>query len=216
MSSDARGHAAKTSGRLFVVAAPSGAGKTSLVNALVANDARLVISVSYTTRAPRPGETDGVHYHFVTTESFERRRNAGEFLEHAEVFGNCYGTHGETTRAILDQGQDVILEIDWQGARQVKASFEDCDSIFILPPSVAALRERLGARAQDSEAVIQRRMAEAKAELSHCEEFDYVVINDDFDTALRELQALVAHCRGEGPFTQQPYAELLAELLDRG
>lgn len=203
-------------GRLFIVAAPSGAGKTSLVNALVANDPRLVISVSYTTRAPRPGETDGEHYHFVSPEVFERRRDAGEFLEHAEVFGHHYGTHGATTRAILDQGQDVILEIDWQGARQVKASFPDCTSIFILPPSVEALRQRLGARAQDSEDVIQRRMAEARAELSHCDEFDYVVINDDFDTALGELQSLVAHCRGQGSFTQAAYAPLLAELLETG
>ncbi len=203
-------------GRLFIVAAPSGAGKTSLVNALVADDPRLVISVSYTTRDPRPGETDGVHYHFVTPDGFRRRRDAGEFLEHAEVFGHWYGTHGETTRDILRTGQDVILEIDWQGARQVKASFPECHSIFILPPSVAALRQRLGARAQDSEAVIQRRMRDARAELSHCEEFDYVVINDDFDTALGELRAVIAHCRGDGPFEQQPYGDLLAELLENG
>ncbi len=203
-------------GRLFVVAAPSGAGKTSLVNALVANDPRLVISVSYTTRAPRPGETDGVHYHFVTPATFEHRCEAGEFLEHAEVFGHRYGTHGDTTGDILATGQDVILEIDWQGARQVKTSFPDCRSIFILPPSVEALRTRLGARAQDSESVIQRRMAEAKAELSHCDEFDYVVVNDDFDTALGDLQAVIAHCRGEGPWTQDNHDELLAELLENG
>lgn len=203
-------------GQLFIVAAPSGAGKTSLVNALVANDPRLVISVSYTTRAPRSGETDGVHYHFVTPGAFERRREAGEFLEHAEVFGHLYGTHGRTTEDILETGQDVILEIDWQGARQVKKSFPECHSIFILPPSVAALRERLGARAQDSEAVIQRRMGEARAELSHCEEFDYVVINDDFATALADLQAVIAHCRGEGAWRQEPVKELLAELLENG
>ena len=199
-------------GQLFVVAAPSGAGKTSLVNALVADDPRLVISVSYTTRAPRPGETDGVHYHFTTPERFTRRREAGEFLESAEVFGHWYGTHGQTTEAILAEGRDVILEIDWQGARQVRDSFPDCRSIFILPPSVETLRTRLGARAQDSEAVIERRMAQARSELSHCDEFEFVVINDDFDVALDELHQVIAHCRGKGSFEQAPYAELLAEL----
>ncbi|MEE4175467.1 MAG: guanylate kinase [Xanthomonadales bacterium] len=201
-------------GQLFIVAAPSGAGKTSLVNALVADDPRLVISVSYTTREPRPGETDGVHYHFVTAGAFERRREAGEFLEDAEVFGHWYGTHRQTTEAILDAGQDVILEIDWQGARQVKESFPDCRSIFILPPSVEALRERLGARAQDSEAVIERRMAQARDELSHCEEFDFVVINDDFGEALDELKALIRHLRGEGDFSPVNCESLLAELLE--
>ena len=203
-------------GHLFVVAAPSGAGKTSLVNALVADDPRLVISVSYTTRAPRPGEEDGVHYHFTTPDAFDRRRDDGEFLEHAEVFGNRYGTHRETTEAILGEGMDVILEIDWQGARQVKASFPGCRSIFILPPSVATLRERLGARAQDSETVIDGRMAEARAEISHCDEFDFVVVNDDFDVALDELRGVVSHCRGDGPWTQQPHAALLEELLAPG
>jgi guanylate kinase len=201
-------------GQLFIVAAPSGAGKTSLVNALVADDPRLVISVSYTTRAPRPGESDGVHYHFVTPGSFERRRQAGEFLECAEVFGHWYGTHRQTTEAILDAGQDVILEIDWQGARQVKQTFPDCRSIFILPPSVAALRERLGARAQDSESVIERRMAEARDELSHWDEFDFVVINDDFAEALEELKSLVRHLRGEGDFAPADCESLLAELLE--
>ena len=200
-------------GHLFVVAAPSGAGKTSLVNALVADDPRLVISVSYTTRDARPGETDGVHYHFTTPEAFERRRAAGEFLEHAEVFGNCYGTHRETTEAILATGKDVILEIDWQGARQVKASFPGCRSIFILPPSVATLRERLGTRAQDSEAVIEGRMAQARSEISHCEEFDFVVVNDVFDVALDDLRAVIAHCRDEGDWVQEPVSDLLEALL---
>lgn len=203
-------------GRLFVVAAPSGAGKTSLVNALVADDPKLVISVSYTTRRPRPGEKDGIHYHFVSDAAFEQRRQAGEFLEHAEVFGHHYGTHRQTTEAILETGQDVLLEIDWQGARQIKRSFPDARSIFILPPSVEALRERLGHRAQDSEEVIDRRMAEAKAELSHCAEFDFVVVNDDFATALGELRQVIAHCRGEAVWEQAPYALLLAELLENG
>ncbi len=203
-------------GRLFIVAAPSGAGKTSLVNALVARDPKLEISVSFTTRAPRPGERDGVHYHFAAPEVFRERLARDEFLEHAEVFGNLYGTHRQTTMEILAADRDVILEIDWQGARQIKAAFPDCDSIFILPPSVAALRERLGARAQDSEAVIQARMDNARAEISHCNEFDYVVVNDDFDTALRELRAVVSHCRDGSDFVQQPVDELLAELLKNG
>lgn len=203
-------------GRLFVVAAPSGAGKTSLVNALVADDPKLVISVSYTTRPPRPGEKDGIHYHFVSEAAFEQRREAGEFLEHAEVFGHRYGTHRQTTEAILETGQDVLLEIDWQGARQIKRSFPEARSVFILPPSVEALRERLGHRAQDSEEVIDRRMAEARAELSHCAEFDFVVVNDDFATALEELRQVIAHCRGETIWEQAPYALLLAELLENG
>lgn len=201
-------------GRLFVVAAPSGAGKTSLVNALVASDPRMAISVSFTTRSPRPGEKDGVHYHFTTPQAFRERQARGEFLEHAEVFGNLYGTHRETTAEVLATGSDVILEIDWQGARQVKAAFPDCDSVFILPPSLAALRERLGARAQDSEEVIQARMDKARAEISHCSEFDYVVINDDFDTALRELRTLMDHCRDGSNFVQQPVHDLLEELLE--
>ncbi|MEM1411088.1 MAG: guanylate kinase [Pseudomonadota bacterium] len=201
------------SGRLFIVAAPSGAGKTSLVNALVADDPHLVISVSYTTRRPRPGEEDGVHYHFTTPEAFSQRRDAGEFLEHAEVYGNYYGTHGATTEAVLASGKDVILEIDWQGARQVKETFSGCQSIFILPPSVAALRERLGDRGQDSEEVIEGRMTKARAEISHCKEFDYVVINDTFDEAVEDLRKLVAHCRGVGPWSQVPFEPLLAELL---
>lgn len=203
-------------GRLFVVAAPSGAGKTSLVNALVARDPRLEISVSFTTRPPRPGEEDGVHYHFIEPGAFKQRRDAGEFLEHAEVFGNLYGTHRATTEAILAQGRDVILEIDWQGARQVKSAFPDCCSIFILPPSLAALRERLGTRAQDSEEVIAGRMAKARAEISHCPEFDYVVVNDQFKDALTALRALLAHCREGAPYAQPPVDELLAELMESG
>jgi len=201
-------------GRLFVVAAPSGAGKTSLVNALVTADPQLLISVSFTTRPPRPGETDGVHYHFTTPDAFTRLRDDGAFLEHAEVFGNLYGTHRTTTEQVLAAGQDVILEIDWQGARQVKAAFPACDSIFILPPSLEALRERLGNRAQDSEDVIQRRMEKAQAEISHCGEFDFAIINDDFEVALEELRQLIDHCRNGAPFEQAPVDELLAELLE--
>ena len=202
-------------GRLFVVAAPSGAGKTSLVNALVARDPRLVISVSFTTRPARPGEEHGRHYHFTAEDDFLAMLERKEFLESAEVFGNRYGTHGDTTRQLLAEGRDVILEIDWQGARQVRESFPDCDSIFILPPSLAALRNRLGKRGQDSAEVIEGRMRKAQAEISHCPEFEYVIINDDFDTALDELEACFEACRNGTPFDQQPWSDLLAELLEK-
>ena len=200
-------------GALFVVAAPSGAGKTSLVNALVANDDRLRLSVSYTTRPQRPGEIDGEHYHFTTTESFQQRRQAGEFLECAEVFGNCYGTHRATTEAMLARGLDLLLEIDWQGARQVRDAFPACHSIFILPPSLGALAERLGNRGQDSAEVIAARMAEAQAEISHCGEFDHVVVNDDFDSALNDLTRLIQACREGTPPPDPSHHALLAELL---
>ena len=200
-------------GALFVVAAPSGAGKTSLVNALVANDDRLRLSVSYTTRPQRPGEIDGEHYHFTTTESFQRRRQADEFLECAEVFGNCYGTHRATTEAMLARGLDLLLEIDWQGARQVRDAFPACHSIFILPPSLGALAERLGNRGQDSAEVIAARMAEAQAEISHCGEFDHVVVNDDFDSALNDLTRLIQACREGTPPPDPTHHALLAELL---
>lgn len=203
-------------GLLFVVAAPSGAGKTSLVNALVDRDDRLVLSVSWTTRAPRPGEIDGVHYHFTDPSTFADMRRAGEFLECAEVFGHCYGTHEGATRAVLAGGQDVILEIDWQGARQVRERFPDCHGIFILPPSLDTLRERLGQRGQDSETVISRRMDQARAEISHCDEFGRVVINDDFDQALAELQGVIRDCRKGIQRPRPRHAELLAELLGKG
>lgn len=201
-------------GRLFVVAAPSGAGKTSLVHALVERDPRLIISVSFTTRSPRPGEKDGVHYHFTSLPAFEAQLARDEFLEHAEVFGNRYGTHRQTTLDLLAAGRDVILEIDWQGARQVRERFPDCDSIFILPPSLDALRSRLGKRGQDSESVIAGRMQKAQAEISHCSEFEHVIVNDDFDEALAELQRCVEACRGGPAFEPKPYEELLAELLE--
>ena len=203
-------------GLLLVVAAPSGAGKTSLLAALVERDARLVTSVSFTTRPPRPGEEDGTHYHFVDAAAFRKRLARDEFLEYAEVFGHLYGTHRETTERLLELGRDVILEIDWQGARQVRAAFPACRSIFILPPSLATLRQRLGHRAQDSTEVIAQRMREARSELSHCKEFEFVVVNDDFDQALARLQAVIAACRGGADYRQPPYAALLAELLGTG
>lgn len=203
-------------GQLFVVAAPSGAGKTSLVHALVEQDPKLVISVSYTTRAPRQGERDGLHYHFTDHQSFERMRDAGQFLEHAEVFGQLYGTHRETTRQVQENGRDVILEIDWQGARQVRQSFPSCHSIFILPPSLQALRERLGQRAQDSDEVINARMDKAHAEISHCDEFSFVIVNDDFQLALDQLAAVVEGCRNGTPPDTGSHKDLLAELLGNG
>jgi guanylate kinase len=215
MSSNQAGSAALP-GQLFIVAAPSGAGKTSLVNALVAGDTQLEISVSYTTRAARPGEIDGQHYHFTSTPRFEQMRANGEFLEHARVFDHLYGTHGDTTRDILASGRDVVLEIDWQGARQVRASYPRCHSIFILPPSLEALRARLGQRGQDSAAVIEGRMAKARAEISHSDEFQYVVVNDDFQVALKELAAVVENCRRGKALTTPKYHDLLAELLGNG
>ena len=179
-------------GTLFIVSAPSGAGKTSLLKALITPDPQLHVSVSHTTRTMRPGEQDGVHYHFVGEEEFLRMAGGGDFLEHAQVFDNYYGTAEAGVRAQLAEGHDVVLEIDWQGAQQVRRRFSDAVSIFIMPPSIEALRERLGSRGQDSEDIIERRMRDARAELSHYAEYDYLVVNDDFDTALGQL-AIIIH-----------------------
>lgn len=178
-------------GQLITVSAPSGAGKTSLVRALVEADRQVRVSVSHTTRAMRPGEQDGVNYHFISREGFEQLRNQGGFFEWAEVFGNLYGTSQREVEALLAQGFDVILEIDWQGARQVKAALPDSCAIFILPPSLEELRRRLTGRGQDEHSTIDARMAEAREELAHCEEGDYLVLNEDFETALADLQAIV-------------------------
>lgn len=179
-------------GQLYIVSAPSGAGKTSLIKALLAEVPGLGVSVSHTTRAMRPGEVDGVNYHFVSPEVFERMAERGDFLEHALVFGNRYGTSRTGVAAQLAAGQDVVLEIDWQGARRIRELFPDAVSIFILPPSIDALRERLEQRAQDEAAVIQRRMAAAAQEISHQGEYDYRILNGEFDTALAELKGIVA------------------------
>jgi len=189
--------ASKNFGSLFIVAAPSGAGKSSLVNALLENNPNLELSISTTTRPPRPGESEGSHYHFVDLETFETMRAAGEFLESARVFDNWYGTSSQAIAQILERGHDVILEIDWQGARQVVEQFPDVYLIFILPPSIKALRQRLSKRAQDSEAVIEQRMREARREMAHWVEFDYLVINDIFEHALDDLHSIVrcAHLR---------------------
>jgi guanylate kinase len=179
------------SGKLFVITAPSGAGKTSLIEAVMREDPTLKISVSYTTRAPRAGEKDGVDYHFVDRATFDAMQRRGEFLESAEVHGNHYGT---SRRVILDavaRGEDLILEIDWQGARQVRALYPDCVGIFILPPSIEELERRMRARGQDAEAVIRRRLDNARGEMDHAGEFNYAIINKDFDTARRELAGII-------------------------
>lgn len=176
-----------TTGQLYIVSAPSGAGKSSLLNALRAQMPDVLISVSHTTRQPRPGEENGVHYHFTDVAAFQTQVAAGNFLEYAQVFDNFYGTSKLSVNAQLAAGNDVILEIDWQGAQQVRARASNAVSIFILPPSIAALSERLHGRGQDSAEIIQRRMRDAQNEMSHYAEYDYVVINDNFTTALEEL-----------------------------
>lgn len=179
------------SGQLYVVSAPSGAGKTSLVKALVEANADLAVSVSHTTRAKRPGEVDGINYHFVSVAEFNDLKEQGGFFEWAQVFDNFYGTSKQGVITQLNQGMDVILEIDWQGAAQVKQHMPDAVTIFILPPSTAALRERLTGRGQDDSSVIERRMQSARDEISHYGEADYVVLNDRFETALIDLQAII-------------------------
>ena len=177
--------------KLFIVSAPSGAGKSSLLKALLERQPQASLSISHTTRAMRPGEVNGQHYHFVDVETFKQLVEEGVFLEHAQVFDNFYGTSADALQAQLDEGKRVIVEIDWQGARQVKARFPEAISVFILPPSVEALRERLVGRGQDSDEIIDRRMRDAESEMSHQDEFDLKVINDDFDTALAELEAII-------------------------
>ena len=200
-------------GRLFVIAAPSGAGKTSLVKALLASEPRLRLSVSHTTRKRRPTEQDGREYHFVSVPQFERLVARGEFLEHARVFDNFYGTARSFVEEQLRQGYDVILEIDWQGAQQVRRAVPDCVSIFILPPSRRALAERLSRRATDSAQIIARRLADATADMSHYREFDYVIVNDDFAEALSDLRRIVAGRAADLTSARPALAPLLAELL---
>jgi len=178
-------------GKLFIFSAASGTGKTSLAKALIERTPNIVFSVSHTTRAPRPGEMHGVHYFFVSREAFDRMVANGEFVEHATVFGNSYGTSKQAIDDQLQAGKTVILDIDWQGARAIKQWRPDAVSIFILPPSRAALRERLTNRKQDSEEVIDRRMREAVSEMSHWNEFDHLVVNDDFEAALTDLQTIL-------------------------
>jgi guanylate kinase len=199
-------------GGLYVIAAPSGAGKTSLVKALLERDPSLRVSVSHTTRKQRDNEVPGRDYHFVGIDEFKRLRDAGAFLEHAQVYDNFYGTSREGVEALRGAGHDVILEIDWQGARQVRATQPDCRSIFILPPSRQSLEQRLRNRKTDSEAVIQRRLRDSMADMSHYAEFDRVIVNDEFESAVSQLLGIL---RGGGGYeAKRPeLAPLLAELL---
>jgi guanylate kinase len=183
------------SGQLFVVAAPSGAGKTSLVKAVVDATPGITVSISHTTRPIRPGEVNGVNYHFLTLAEFEQMIAHQDFLEHALIFGNRYGTSKTWVAETLKKGIDVILEIDWQGHQQIKKLFPDAISIYILPPSVEALRERLVNRKQDSAEIIQKRLADVHETISHLTEFDYVVVNDDFTTAQQDLKAIITATR---------------------
>jgi guanylate kinase len=200
-------------GTLYIVSAPSGAGKTSLVKALIDQLDSLRVSVSHTTRAMRSGEIDGVNYHFTSRESFLALVTQSDFLEHAEVFGNLYGTSQSAVEKTLAQGNDLILEIDWQGAQQVRRAMPDSKSIFILPPSRTTLRERLTNRGQDEESIIDGRMALAVDEISHYVEYDYLVINDDFNTALDDLKSILRSARLNIGHQEDRYQELVTALL---
>ncbi|QGZ29540.1 guanylate kinase [Stutzerimonas stutzeri] len=202
-----------STGTLYIVSAPSGAGKTSLVKALLDAQPQVRVSVSHTTRPMRPGEVDGVNYHFVSREEFLERLEHGEFLEHAEVFGNLYGTSQRWLEQTLDEGYDLILEIDWQGAQQVRQVMPQAKSIFILPPTQEALRQRLTNRGQDSDEVIEKRMREAVSEMTHYVEYDYLVINDDFTHALIDLQAIFRANQLLQTPQQQRFRSLLEQLL---
>ena len=200
-------------GTLFVVAAPSGAGKSSLVAALLQREPMMALSVSHTTRQPRPKERDGQHYYFVGRAEFESGVAAGIFLEHAEVHGNLYGTSRDSVKAKLAQGHDVLLEIDWQGAQQIRRSQPDCVSVFILPPSRAELERRLRGRASDSEEVIERRLRNSRGEIQHAQEFDYILVNDVFEQACVDLQSIVHAVRQRSALQWRRHEMLIAELL---
>ncbi len=199
-------------GRLYVIAAPSGAGKTSLVKALLERRPELEVSVSYTTRKPRPNEVDGRDYSFITPERFRELIAADALLEHADVFDNHYGTGRERVERALAAGRDVILEIDWQGARQVRRRMPECRTIFVLPPSRAELERRLRARRTDDDAVIARRLRDAVTDMSHWTEFDYVIVNDDFETAVEALGEIISR-RGDAHGAKRPDLEALASDL---
>ena len=201
------------SGQLFIVAAPSGAGKTSLVKALTGAMSGIQVSVSYCTRAMRSGEQEGVDYHFVDQATFQNMVEAEEFLEYAHVFDRSYGTSRAKVVELLSQGIDVILEIDWQGARQVRELVDGVVSIFVLPPSRDALQERLQGRGQDSDEIIARRMKDAVSEMLHYDEFDYVIINNDFDEALQELSSVVVASRVACVSAKKKHAKLINDLL---
>lgn len=202
-----------TTGTLYIIAAPSGAGKTSLVRTLVECTPEVEVSVSHTTRPRRPGEQDGVHYHFVDLDTFQSMIKEGVFLEYARVFDNFYGTSRHAVMERLQAGVDVVLEIDWQGAQQVRAVIPKSCTIFILPPSKEALRQRLKKRAQDDEAIIERRMQAAVSEMIHYNEFDYLIVNDDFNTALEALRAIFIANRQRRDIQVLRQRELLQALL---
>jgi len=202
-----------TRGQLLIVSAPSGAGKTSLIKALMKQDQRVEVSVSHTTRPQRPGEVEGVNYFFISTETFREMREAGAFFESAEVFGHFYGTSLTQLEARLSDGADVILEIDWQGAQQVRKLLPDSAWLFILPPSLEALKSRLQTRGQDAEDIIDLRMRAARDEMSHWDEADYLIINDQFDAALEALQALVRSLRLRTGQQQSALQDLIEDLL---
>jgi guanylate kinase len=200
-------------GTLFIVAAPSGAGKSSLVNAVLAREPGIALSISFTSRAPRPGERHAQHYHFVSKAEFERMIAAGDFFEHALVHGDYKGTARQSVSPQLEAGKDVLLEIDWQGARQVREKMPEAVSVFILPPSRDALETRMRNRGQDSEAVIAQRLAAAREEMSHYDEFDYVIVNEHFDAAAAELRAIFVTHRLRLVAQAQRHAELIEHLL---
>ncbi|MBN8717527.1 MAG: guanylate kinase [Stenotrophomonas sp.] len=201
-------------GTLYIVAAPSGAGKSSIVNAVLARDPSIRLSISFTSRAPRPGERHAEHYNFVSAAEFEAMVAAGDFFEYARVHGDWKGTARQSVEPALAAGHDVLLEIDWQGARQVRAKVPDAVSVFILPPSRAALEERMRRRGQDSEEVIQRRLAAAREEMSHYAEFDYVIVNEVFDTAVAEMCSIFTASRLRREAQATRHAALLAALLE--
>jgi|TARA_A200000113_G_scaffold136205_1_gene122492 guanylate kinase len=202
-----------TTGQLYVISAPSGAGKTSLVKALLESTSNLQVSVSHTTRAIRPGESDGVNYHFVDESEFTSIRDAHGFFEWAQVFGNFYGTSRHAIQERLAEGIDIVLEIDWQGARQVKMLVDDAVSIFILPPSTAALRKRLTDRGQDDDEIIEGRMQAARDELAHYDEADFIVLNDDFEIALQDLQSIIRAQRLSQQVQSRELTSVIADLL---
>jgi guanylate kinase len=203
----------QTTGQLYVISAPSGAGKTSLVKALLESTPNLQVSVSHTTRAIRPGETDGVNYHFVDESEFTSIRDAHGFFEWAQVFGNFYGTSRQAIQERLAEGIDIVLEIDWQGARQVKMLVDDAVSIFVLPPSTAALRKRLTDRGQDDDEIIEGRMQAARDELAHYDEADFIVLNDDFEIALKDLQSIIRAQRLSQQVQSRELTSVIADLL---